>query len=213
MDEDSERLGLQLLSLLRTGPKIISLKEDAWKSFMLALSFSGDLLTSLTHAITNPLADDLNTLSLQGAESLYREFQDVKRWMRDGPEVKSMITLLISEGLLAKVLEKTLFYNQVKGSQINTSTADLLLTLSLKAHTTDTRVRMVLSRTVHILSEEWTELIQDLLTGWLQEALFRFPWIWPTVRKARTIPLFMARVEFTCHRLQNKPSNMLFSPD
>jgi len=177
---------------------------------MLALSFSGDLLTSLTHAITNPLAEDLNTLSLQGAESLYREYLDVKRWHRDGPEVKSMITLLISEGLLAKVLEKTLLYNQVEGSQINTSTADLLLTLSLKAHTTDARVRMELSRTVHILSEGWTELIQDLLTGWLEEALFRFPWIWPTVRKARTIPLLMARVIFTCHRLQNKPSNLLF---
>jgi len=108
MDEDSQRLGLKLLRLLRTGPKIISLKEDAWKGFMLALFFSGDLLTSLTHAITNPLAEDLNTLSLQGAESLYREFLDVKRWMRDGPEVNSMITLLISEGLLAKVLEKTL---------------------------------------------------------------------------------------------------------
>jgi len=54
------------------------LKEDAWKGFMLAMSVSGDLLTSLTHPITNPLAEDLNTLSLQGVESLYREFLDVK---------------------------------------------------------------------------------------------------------------------------------------
>jgi len=78
-----------------------------------------------------------------------------------------MITVLISKGLLAKVLEKTLLCNQVEGSQINTSTADLLLTLSLKTHTTDTR----------ILSEGWAKQIHDLLTGWLQEALFRFPWI------------------------------------
>jgi hypothetical protein len=34
--------------------------EDAWKGFMLAMSASGDLLNSLTHAITNPLAEDLN---------------------------------------------------------------------------------------------------------------------------------------------------------
>jgi len=46
---------------------------------MLALSFSGDLLTSLTHAITNPLADDLNIVSLQGVESQYRDFLEVKR--------------------------------------------------------------------------------------------------------------------------------------
>jgi len=120
-----------------------------------------------------------------------------------------MITLLISEGLLAKVLEKTLLYNQVEGSQINMSTADLLLTLSLKAHTKDARVRIELSRAVHILSRGWAEQIQDLLAGWLQDALFKLPWIWPTVTKARTIPLLMARAESTCHMLQNKPSNLI----
>jgi len=120
-----------------------------------------------------------------------------------------MITLVISEGLLANVLEKTLLYSQVQG-ETKTKKADLLSTLSLKAHTTDARVRMDLSRAVHILSDGWTELIQNLHTGWLQEALFRFPWIWPTVRKARKIPLLMARVVFTCHTLQNKPSNLLF---
>jgi len=197
-DEDSQRLGLTLLCLLRSGPASGSPMEDAWKGFMLAMSASGDLLNSLTHAITNPLAEDLNILSLQGVESLYREFLDVKRWNRDGPGVKNMITVLISEGLLAKVLEKTLLYNQTEGSQINTSTADLLLTLSLKTHTTDTRVRAKISRAIHILSEGWAEQIQDLLTDWLQEALFRFPWIWPTVRRARIIPLLMARVESTC---------------
>ena len=82
---------------------------------MLAWSFSGDLLTSLTHAITNPLADDLNIVSLQGVESLYREFSEVQQWMRDGPAVRTMITLLISEGLLSKVLEKTRLYSQVEG--------------------------------------------------------------------------------------------------
>jgi len=209
MDADSQRLGLTLLRLLRSGSASGSPIEDAWKAFMLAMSASGDLLTSLTHAITNPLAEDLNILSLQGVESLYREFLDVKRWNRDGPGVKTMIILLISEGLLAKVLEKTLLYNQGEGSQINTSTADLLLTLSLKAHTTDTRVRVEISRAVHILSGGWAEQIHDLLTGWLKEALFRFPWIWPTVRRARTIPLLMARVESTCHMLQNKSSNLV----
>jgi len=78
---------------------------------MLALSFCGDLLTSLTDAITNPLADDLNIVTLQGVESLYREFLEVKRWMRDGPAVQTMITLLISERLLSKVLEKTRLYS------------------------------------------------------------------------------------------------------
>jgi len=76
-----------------------------------------------------------------------------------------MITVLISKGLLAKVLEKTLLYNQVEGSQINTNTANLLLTLSLKTHTTDTRVRAEISRAIHILSEGWAEQIHDLLTG------------------------------------------------
>ena len=133
----------------------------------------------------------------------------MKRWNRDGPGVKTMITLLISEGLLAKVLEKTLLYNQEEGSQINTSTADLLLTLSLKAHTEDTRVRGEISRTVHILCRGWAEQIHDLLIDWLQEALFRSPWIWPTVRRAKAIPLLMARVESTCHMPQNKSSNLV----
>jgi len=143
------------------------MQGDAWKGFMLALSFSGDLLTSLTYAITNPLAEDLNILSLQGVESLYREFLEVNRRMRDGPAVLAMITLLISEGLLAKVLEKTLLYCQEEGSQTNTNAADLLLTLSLEAHTTDARVRMELSRAIHILSGGWAGQIQELLTGWL----------------------------------------------
>jgi len=115
IDEDSQRLGLTLLNLLNTEPETNPMQGDAWKGFMLALSFSGDLLTSLTHAITNPLADDLNSLSLQGVESLYREFLEVEQGMRDGPAVQTMITLLISKGLLSKMLEKTRLYSQEGG--------------------------------------------------------------------------------------------------
>jgi hypothetical protein len=115
-----------------------------------------------------------------------------------------MITLLISEGLLAKVLEKTLLYCQEEGSQTSTKAADLLLSLSQEAHTTDAGVRMELSRAVHILSGGWAEQIQDLLIGWLQEALFKFPWVWPTVKKASIIPLLLARVGSACHERQNK---------
>ena len=61
------------------------MQEDAWKGFMLALSFSGDLLTSLTYAITNPLAEDLNYLGLRGVENLYQELSDEVQWMRGGP--------------------------------------------------------------------------------------------------------------------------------
>ena len=115
-DEDSQRLGLTLLHLLNTEPKTNPMQGDAWEGFMIALAFSGDLLTSLTHAITYPLAEDLYDLSLQGEESLYRGFLEENRQMRDEPAVLTMITLLISEGLLAKVLEKTLLYCQEEGS-------------------------------------------------------------------------------------------------
>jgi len=101
-------------------------------------------------------------------------------------------------------------YSQVEGSQSNTNTADLLLTLSLRAHTTDARIRMELGRAIQILSGGWTGQIQDLLTGWLKDALFRFPWIWPTIRKAGIIPLLITRMEFTCHALQNKASTLSF---
>jgi len=91
---------------------------------------------------------------------------------------------------------------------------------------------MELSRAIHILSGGGTGQILDLLTGWLEDAPLRFPWIWPTVRKvrtleiiidlpfgfpinniislkARTIPLLMTRMESTCHALQNNPSNLV----
>ena len=145
-----------------------------------------------------------------GSAEPIREFLEVEQWTQDGPAVQTMITLLISEGLLSKVLKKTRLYSQVEEYQLNTNTAALLLTLSLRAHTTDARIRMELSRAIHILSGGGTGQIQDLLTGWLEDALLRLPWIWPTVTKARTIPLLMTRMEFTCHALQNKPSNLLF---
>jgi len=123
---------------------------------MLALSTSGDLLTALTHAITNPLDEDIEILSMQGVESVYRELLQVKRWSRDGPGVKSRITTLVSEGLLSAVLEKTLLYKQEEEPNNHTGTADLLLTLSLRAHTEDARVRVDISRAIHILSGGWT---------------------------------------------------------
>jgi len=140
IDAGSQRVRLKLLRLLRSGPARGPLADDDWKGFMLALSASRDLLTALTHAITNPLDEDIKILSMQGIESLYRELLEVKRWSRDGPVVRSRITTLVSEGLLSAVLEKTLFYDQEEGPNNNTSTADLLLTLSLRAHTEDAQV-------------------------------------------------------------------------
>jgi len=117
--------------------------------------------------------------------------------------------MLVSKGLLSTVLEKALLYNQEEGPNKNTSTADLLLTLSLKAHTKDIRVRVEISRAIHLLSGGWTGQIHDLLTDWLQEAMLRFSWLWPTLRRAKVIPLLMARVESTCHMLQDKSSDLV----
>jgi len=79
MDQDSQRLGLTLLNLLSTAPEPYPIQDKIWRDFMLAMSFSRDLITSLTHAIATALAGDLTIASLQGAESLYREFE-VKPW-------------------------------------------------------------------------------------------------------------------------------------
>jgi len=78
-------------------------------------------------------------------------------------------------GTTVEGVGKTRLYSQVEKSQLNTNTTTLLLTLSLRAQTTDTRIRMVLSRAIRILSGGWTGQIQDLLTDWLENALFRFP--------------------------------------
>jgi len=169
------------------------------------MSYSGDLLTSLTHAIATPIADDLAIASLQGAESLYRELEI---WTQDETEVPHMINLCISEGLLSQVLEKAHLHSQQEGSQLNTNSAALLLTLSLQADTTDLRIRMELSRVIYTLSITGDVRILDLLTGWLVEVLYRFPWIWPTVRRARTIPLLMTRIDSIGHKSQNDLSDM-----
>ena len=208
IDAGSQRVGLKLLRLLRSGPARGPPADDDWKGFMLALAASGDFLTVLTHAITNPLDEDIEILSMQGIESVYRELLEVKRWSHNGPVARTRITTLVSEGLLSAVLEKTLFYNQEEGPNNNTSTADLLLTLSLRAHTEDARVRLEISRAIHILSGGWTGQIHDLLIDWLQEAIRRFTWLWPTLRRANVIPVLMARVESTCHLLQDKSSDL-----
>jgi len=197
---------LTLLHLLNTEPHENPSQGDAWEGFMKALAFSGDLLTSLTHAVSHPLAEVLYDFSLRGVESLYRGFLEENRQEREEPAVLTMITVLISEGLLAKVLDKTLLYCQEEGSQTSTKATDLLLSLSLEAYTTDARVRMELSRAVHILSGGWAKQIQDRLIGWLQEALFKFPWIWPAAKRAYIIPLLLGRVGSACHARPNTAS-------
>ena len=120
----SQRLDLTLLHLLNTEPHTNPSQGDAWEGFMKALAFSGDLLTPLTHAVPYPLAEDLYDLSLRGVESLYRGFWEENRQEREEPVVLTMITVLISEGLLAKVLEKTLQLCQEEGSQTNMKAAN-----------------------------------------------------------------------------------------
>jgi len=208
MDLDSQRLGLTFLKLLSTTPEVNPTPDNHWKEFVLAMSFSRDLLASLTHAIANPLADDLVIVSLQGVESLYTELE-VKPWTPDEMEVPTMITLLISEGLLSHVLIKTRQHCQRQESQPYTDAAGLLLTLSLRANTTDVRIRMELNQAIHTLSVEGDVQILDLLIGWLEDALSGFPWIWPTVRNAKTIPLLINRMDATCHQAQ-KLSDMNF---
>jgi len=63
-DQDSQRLGLTLLNLFSTTPEANPTQDNHWKEFVLAMSLSRDLLASLTHAIANPLADDLAIVSL-----------------------------------------------------------------------------------------------------------------------------------------------------
>jgi len=164
MDLDSQRLALTFLNLLSTVPEANPTQDNHWKEFVLAMSFSGDLVASLTHAIATPLADDLAIASLQGVESLYTELE-VKPWTPDEMKVPTLITLLISKGFLSHVLVKTSQYSQRQEPQSNTDAAALLLTLSLRANTTDLRIRMELSRAIHTLSVEGDVRILDLLIG------------------------------------------------
>jgi len=205
LDQDSQRLGLSFLNLLSTAPEPNPIQDNIWKEFMVAISFSGDLLTSLTHAIATPLTDDMTIASLQGVMSLYRELEVSTK---DETEVPTMINLLISEGMLSLVLEKTRLYSQRVGSQPYTDTVALLLTLSLRAVTTDLSIRTELCRVIHILSIEGDVRMHDLLIGCLKNALLRFPWIRPTVRKARTIPLLMTRIDLIGQKSHNDLSDM-----
>jgi len=51
MDQDSQRLGLKLLNLLSTAVEVNPTQDNHWREFVLAMSFSRDLLASLTHAV------------------------------------------------------------------------------------------------------------------------------------------------------------------
>jgi len=200
-DQDSQKLGLTFLNLLSTTPEANPTQDNHWKEFVLAMSFSRDLLASLTHAIAHPLADDLATVSLQGVESLYTELE-VKPWTPDEREVLTMINLIISEGLLSHVLIKTRQHSQRQESQPYTDAAGLLLTLSLRANTAEVRIRMELNQAIHTLSVEGDVPTLDLLIGWLEDALPGFHWIWLTVRNAKKNPLLINRLDSSCHQIQ-----------
>ena len=199
MDQDSQRLGLKLQNLLSTAAEVNPTQDNHWREFVLAMSFSRDLLASLTHAVAYPLADDLAIVSLQGVESLCTELE-VKPWTPEETEVLIMINLLISEGLLSYVLIKTRQYIQRQESRPYTDAAGLLLQLSMRANTADVKIRTELNQAIHILSVEEEVQILDLLIGWLDDALPAFPWLWPTVRNAKTIPLLICRMDSTCYQ-------------
>ena len=111
----------------------------------------------------------------------------------------TMINLIVSEGLLSHVLIKTRQQSLSHESQPYTDAALLLLTLGLRANTGEPRIRMGLNQAVYILSVEGDVPTLDLLLGWLEDALPEFHWMWPTVGKAKTIPLLISRLDSTCH--------------
>ena len=106
---------------------------------------------------------------------------------------------LVSEGLLAAVLDKTLMYCQEETSLINVNAAQILLTLSLRVLTTDARIRTELSQVVPTLRRGRTKPCQDLLVGWLHAALFKFPWLLVTVQRANITPLLLYRAGVAYH--------------
>jgi len=70
---------------------------------------------------------------------------------------------------------------------------------------------MELSHAVLILNEGWSEQIQDLLVGWLHEALFKFPWIWPTAKRAM-MTLGHLRQDYSyCCDVFNPPNHSLLT--
>ena len=106
---------------------------------------------------------------------------------------------LVSEGLLAAVLDKTLVYCQGEESLMNINAAEILLTLSLRVPTTDARIRTELSQAVLTLRQGWTKPCQDLLAGWFHAALFKFPWLLATVQRANITPFLLYRVGVAYH--------------
>ena len=132
-------------------------------------------------------------------ESLYTELE-VNLWTLEETEVLIMINLLISEGMLSHVLIKTRQYIQKQESLPYTDAAGLLLQLSMRANTAEVKIRMELNQAIHILSAEEEVQILDLLIGWLDDALLAFPWLWPTVRNAKTTLLLICRMDSTCHQ-------------
>jgi len=136
-DNESQRLGLLLLQLLKTNPHTDQPPDVAGEDFMRVLASSGYLLTSLIYAVSHPLAGDLHDLSLEGVESVYGvllKYNELSLPMR------IVAMTLVSEGLLAAVLDKTLVYCQEVTSLINVNAAEILLTLSLRVLTTDARI-------------------------------------------------------------------------
>ena len=65
-DQESQRWGFSFLNLLGTTPEANPSHDNHWKEFVLAMSFSRDLLASVTHAIAHPLMDGLDALYLAG---------------------------------------------------------------------------------------------------------------------------------------------------
>jgi len=163
---------------------------------MRVLASSGDLLTSLTYAVSHPLAEDLHELSLEGVESVYGV---LLKYTEPALPMRIVTMTLVTEGLLAAVLDKTLMYCQKEASLTNVNAAEILLTLSLRVPTTDAKIRTELSQVVPTLRCGRTKPCQDLLAGWLHAALFKFPWLMATIQKANITPLLLYRAGVACH--------------
>ena len=165
-DQEGQRWGFSFLNLLGTTPEAHPSHDNHWKEFVLAMSFSRDLLASVTQAIAHPLMDGLDALYLQGIESLYTELE-ANSSKSEETEVHTMINLIVSGGLLTHVLTKTSQQIPSQESQPYTNAALLLLTLGLRANIGELRIRMELNQTIHILSVEADVSILDLLLCWL----------------------------------------------
>ena len=111
-DAESQRGGLMLLQLLWADPDTDQPPDigkggfrrvlDGGEDFMRILASSDDLLTSLTHAVAHPLAEDLHDLSLAGVESVYGV---LLKYTEPTPPMRMVTIALVSGGLLAAVLD------------------------------------------------------------------------------------------------------------